>query len=270
MKLHIAPCYWKRLSRHIPFSRELAYVMSSTYHQLTTGDKQGSVSSCTLRTAPQTRGVHDALVFLAPFTTHLLFHRTVTQSSLTLSWNTKERLVGVSAGPAVKALGNPGITDASVRRLARRGGVKRISATVYDETRGVVKTFLESVIRDAVVYTEHAQRKTVTSLDIVHALKRRGRECPLWFWEALLQKLPGGCKASVEQSWPVLERRTQDNFVLIERFAAALKGWFSNGPSVDIFGEMPCVNRDSKCKNIHSAFTIYKVPSRLTIQGPRQ
>ncbi|KAI4745544.1 hypothetical protein E4T50_04106, partial [Aureobasidium sp. EXF-12298] len=68
-----------------------------------------------------------------------------------------------------------GITDASVRRLARRGGVKRISATVYDETRGVVKTFLESVIRDAVVYTEHAQRKTVTSLDIVHALKRRGR-----------------------------------------------------------------------------------------------
>jgi len=41
--------------------------------------------------------------------------------------------------------------------------------------RGVLKTFLESVIRDAVTYTEHAKRKTVTSLDVVYALKRQGR-----------------------------------------------------------------------------------------------
>jgi histone H4 len=68
-----------------------------------------------------------------------------------------------------------GITKASIRRLARRGGVKRISATIYEETRSVLKTFLGGVIRDAVAYTEHAQRKTVTSLDIVHALKRQGR-----------------------------------------------------------------------------------------------
>ncbi|KAI5276004.1 hypothetical protein E4T47_01032 [Aureobasidium subglaciale] len=69
-----------------------------------------------------------------------------------------------------------GITKPSIRRLARRGGVKRISATIYDETRSVLKCFLRQVIRDAVAYTEHAQRKTVTSLDIVHALKRQGRE----------------------------------------------------------------------------------------------
>ena len=31
------------------------------------------------------------------------------------------------------------------------------------------QTFLENVIRDAVVYTEHARRKTVTALDVVHA-----------------------------------------------------------------------------------------------------
>jgi len=43
----------------------------------------------------------------------------------------------------------------------------------------VLKTFLESVIRDAVTYTEHAKRKTVTSLDVVYALKRQGRKCPL-------------------------------------------------------------------------------------------
>ncbi|KAK2768222.1 Histone H4 [Arachnomyces sp. PD_36] len=68
-----------------------------------------------------------------------------------------------------------GITKPAIRRLARRGGVKRISAMIYDETRGVLKTFLESVIRDAVTYTEHAKRKTVTSLDVVYALKRQGR-----------------------------------------------------------------------------------------------
>ena len=49
---------------------------------------------------------------------------------------------------------------------------------IYEETRGVLKTFLEGVIRDAVTYTEHAKRKTVTSLDVVYALKRQGRKLP--------------------------------------------------------------------------------------------
>ena len=48
-------------------------------------------------------------------------------------------------------------------------------SVIYEETRGVLKSFLESVIRDAVTYTEHAKRKTVTSLDVVYALKRQGR-----------------------------------------------------------------------------------------------
>ncbi|URE30980.1 hypothetical protein MUK42_16880 [Musa troglodytarum] len=56
-----------------------------------------------------------------------------------------------------------------------RGGVKRISGLIYEETRGVLKIFLENVIRDAVTYTEHARRKTVTALDVVYALKRQGR-----------------------------------------------------------------------------------------------
>merc|ERR1712088_1230943 len=47
-----------------------------------------------------------------------------------------------------------GITKPAIRRLARRGGVKRISGLIYEETRGVLKVFLENVIRDAVTYTE--------------------------------------------------------------------------------------------------------------------
>lgn len=68
-----------------------------------------------------------------------------------------------------------GITKSDIRRLARRGGVKRLSATVYEETRFVLRDFLECIIRDAVTYTEYAKRKTVTSLDVVYALKTHGR-----------------------------------------------------------------------------------------------
>jgi histone H4 len=68
-----------------------------------------------------------------------------------------------------------GITKPAIRRLARRGGVKRISGLIYEETRGVLKVFLENCIRDAVTYTEHARRKTVTAMDVVYALKRQGK-----------------------------------------------------------------------------------------------
>ncbi|KAJ0083431.1 hypothetical protein Patl1_30824 [Pistacia atlantica] len=71
--------------------------------------------------------------------------------------------------------------EPAIRRLARRGGVKRISGLIYEETRGVLKIFLENVIRDAVTYTEHARRKTVTAMDVVYALKRQGQDS-LWIW----------------------------------------------------------------------------------------
>ena len=46
-----------------------------------------------------------------------------------------------------------GITKPAIRRLARRGGVKRISGLIYEETRGVLKVFLDNTIGDAVTYT---------------------------------------------------------------------------------------------------------------------
>jgi histone H4 len=51
-----------------------------------------------------------------------------------------------------------GITKPAIRRIARRGGVKRISGLIYEETRSVLKVFLENVVKDAVTYTEHARR----------------------------------------------------------------------------------------------------------------
>ena len=47
--------------------------------------------------------------------------------------------------------------------------------SIYEETRGVLKVFLENVIRDTINYTEHTKRKTVTAMNVVYALKRQGR-----------------------------------------------------------------------------------------------
>ncbi|KAI8916671.1 hypothetical protein PhCBS80983_g04280 [Powellomyces hirtus] len=68
-----------------------------------------------------------------------------------------------------------GITQPAIRRLARRGGVKRISHGIYDEVRSVLKTFLTSVLHDTVAYTEYRKAKTVNAMDVVYALKRQGR-----------------------------------------------------------------------------------------------
>jgi histone H4 len=68
-----------------------------------------------------------------------------------------------------------GVTKQAIRRLARRGGVKRMSGLIYEETRGVLRAFLENILKDTIAYTEHAKRKTVTCMDVVHALRRQGR-----------------------------------------------------------------------------------------------
>ena len=63
----------------------------------------------------------------------------------------------------------------AIRRLARRGGAKRISGTLYEEARGIMKDFVKGLKTDSVAYTEHGKRSTVTAMDVVYALRKRGR-----------------------------------------------------------------------------------------------
>ena len=67
-----------------------------------------------------------------------------------------------------------GVTKPALRRLARRGGVKRISGLIYQDVQSTLRLFLEQIVRDAVTYTEHARRKTVTENDVLYSLKRNG------------------------------------------------------------------------------------------------
>nr|ACW65148.1 histone H4 [Leishmania donovani] len=67
-----------------------------------------------------------------------------------------------------------GITRGSIRRMARCGGVKRISSEIYEEVRRVLKAYVEDVVRSSTAYTEYARKKTVTASDVVNALRKRG------------------------------------------------------------------------------------------------
>jgi histone H4 len=67
-----------------------------------------------------------------------------------------------------------GITKPAIRRLARRGGVKRISGLVNEEIRSVLKVFLERLVENCKCYSEHARRKIITLTDVIYALKRMG------------------------------------------------------------------------------------------------
>jgi histone H3/H4 len=68
-----------------------------------------------------------------------------------------------------------GITKPAIRRLCRRGGVKRISAGIYKEIRAVLQAFMQDVVYRAVTFTDHAKRKTVSAMDVVVSLKGANR-----------------------------------------------------------------------------------------------
>jgi histone H4 len=84
-----------------------------------------------------------------------------------------------SSGKRVKKVlkeNSSSITNGSIKRLARRGGVKRISKNVYDEVRGLIRGFVDGVVRDATAFTEARKSKTVALSDVVASLRGKGRQ----------------------------------------------------------------------------------------------
>ena len=67
------------------------------------------------------------------------------------------------------------ITNGAIRRLARRGGVKRISMATHAHVRDYIDDFLGQVVRDSLTYTQHRKAMTITAMDVVYALKKNGR-----------------------------------------------------------------------------------------------
>lgn len=74
-----------------------------------------------------------------------------------------------------------GVTKGDIRRLARRGGVKRIAGTVYTDIRAALKERLKNIMKDVIAVVEYGGRKTITVTDIVFVLNRQGR--PIYGFE---------------------------------------------------------------------------------------
>ena len=68
-----------------------------------------------------------------------------------------------------------GISRPAIRRLGKKGGVSQMASTVCDDVREAIMEHIETVLKDALLYSEHANRKTVTMADVSYALKRQGR-----------------------------------------------------------------------------------------------
>lgn len=64
-----------------------------------------------------------------------------------------------------------GITKPALRRVLRRAGVKRISSLVYEQMRGLLKSWLETIVKDMVIIMEYARRKTISIKDLEEALE---------------------------------------------------------------------------------------------------
>jgi len=67
------------------------------------------------------------------------------------------------------------LTKPAVRRLCRRGGIKRISGLIYDKIREKGTLFLNQILFDAITYCDYAKRKTLTADDVKYSFKKNGR-----------------------------------------------------------------------------------------------
>ena len=68
-----------------------------------------------------------------------------------------------------------GITKGDIRRLARKGGISRISTDIYTETKYTIKQFLKHIVKKALVYMQASKRKTCKPMDLIMALKGEGK-----------------------------------------------------------------------------------------------
>lgn len=59
-----------------------------------------------------------------------------------------------------------GITKPFIRRINLVAGGNSLSGLVYEETRGILKVFLEDVLRATITVTDHMRRRTVQSQDV--------------------------------------------------------------------------------------------------------
>lgn len=64
-----------------------------------------------------------------------------------------------------------GLKDEYIRKMCHRAGVKRIALELYPMIRIDAKDFCDSILTLAMKYATHAKRKTVSTLDVLYAIR---------------------------------------------------------------------------------------------------
>jgi histone H3/H4 len=67
------------------------------------------------------------------------------------------------------------ISAASIKRLARRGGVVRMEIDVSNYVRNTLRSRLRSVLQKAIIMTEYRGSKTMKLVDIKKSLELHGQ-----------------------------------------------------------------------------------------------
>lgn len=66
------------------------------------------------------------------------------------------------------------VGKAALRRCARRAGCDRIQGVMYETMEECLRQHLHTIIRDAIVYSSRARRKTIMRVDVLYSLKLNG------------------------------------------------------------------------------------------------
>jgi len=61
-----------------------------------------------------------------------------------------------------------------IKRLSFRAGITRLHGLTYEEIRGIARSHLETVLRDALIFTSQARRTTLQEKDVSASLANNG------------------------------------------------------------------------------------------------
>lgn len=67
-----------------------------------------------------------------------------------------------------------GIPNAAIKRISKQADVKRLAADSYPAVRESLYNFLDVIIKESAIITEHDHRKILTKQDILYVLKKHG------------------------------------------------------------------------------------------------
>merc|ERR1712194_991307 len=76
--------------------------------------------------------------------------------------------------PAALSYGISKVSHAALRRLARRGGVRRVSKTSYQHITADLKEMIYEIYMDLYWLTSAYNRKVIRPRDIAHVVSKRG------------------------------------------------------------------------------------------------